>query len=183
MVDFFSLVGIGISAFVATNVDDIFVLMIFFSNSGFHRGQVVVGQFLGIGLLIVISTLGAILALVIPQSIIGLLGFVPVSIGIVKLIQLRKRSIFIPEQTTERGSRWHRLSMLTVAAVTFSNGGDNIGIYTPLFAKYSSANEVIFVSIIFMAMTAVWCVVAYFLVAMDEIYFRYFDLPGVRVKI
>lgn len=162
--DFFSLIGIGISAFVATNVDDIFVLMIFFSNSNFHKGQVVVGQYLGIGLLIVISTLGALLALVIPQYIIGLLGFVPVSIGIVKLTQLRKRDILIPGQTTERVSRWHHLSVLTVAAVTFSNGGDNIGIYTPLFAKYNSANEVIFISIIFMVMTAVWCIIAYCLV-------------------
>ena len=57
MTDFFSLIGIGISAFVATNVDDIFVLMIFFSSSNFQKGQVVVGQYLGIGLLIVISAL------------------------------------------------------------------------------------------------------------------------------
>lgn len=55
--------------------------------------------------------------------------------------------------------------MFTVAAVTFSNGGDNIGIYTPLFAKYSSAGEVVFISTIFMAMTAVWCIIAYYLVS------------------
>ena len=48
--------------------------------------------------------------------------------------------------------------------MTFSNGGDNIGIYTPLFAKYSSAGEVIFISLIFMIMTGFWCVAAYYLV-------------------
>jgi cadmium resistance protein CadD (predicted permease) len=62
-------------------------------------------------------------------------------------------------------SKWHNhLSILTVAGVTFSNGGDNIGIYTPLFAKYNSAFEVIFISTIFMIMTAVWCIIAYYLV-------------------
>ena len=74
MVDFFALVGVGVSAFVATNIDDIFVLTLFFSSSNFHKVQVVVGQYLGIGLLVVISSLGSLLALVIPQYIIGLLG-------------------------------------------------------------------------------------------------------------
>jgi cadmium resistance protein CadD (predicted permease) len=66
MTDFFALVGIGISAFVATNNDDIFVLMLFFSNSNYHKVQVVIGQYLGIGVLVVISTLGSLLALVTP---------------------------------------------------------------------------------------------------------------------
>lgn len=66
------------------------------------------------------------------------------------------------EQVT---SKWHNhTSMLTVAAVTFSNGGDNIGIYTPLFAKYSSAGEVVLITLIFMVMTAIWCIIAYNLV-------------------
>jgi cadmium resistance protein CadD (predicted permease) len=55
--------------------------------------------------------------------------------------------------------------MLTVTAVTFSNGGDNIGIYTLLFAKYNSGAEVIFISIIFTVMTGVWCAIAYYLVS------------------
>lgn len=165
--DFFSLIGIGVSAFIATNIDDIFVLMLFFSSSKFHKFQVVVGQYLGIGLLVVIGALGSLLALVIPQQIIGLLGLVPISIGIIRLVQLRKHDSPVQEHMNEQViSRWHNnLSMLTVAAVTFSNGGDNIGIYTPLFAKYSSAIEVIFISVIFMVMTAVWCGVAYYSVS------------------
>jgi cadmium resistance protein CadD (predicted permease) len=167
MTDFLALVGIGVSAFIGTNIDDIFVLMLFFSSSKFHKFQVVVGQYLGIGLLVVIGALGSLLALVIPQQIIGLLGLVPISIGIIRLVQLRKHESSVQEHTNEHvTSRWHNhLSMLTVAAVTFSNGGDNIGIYTPLFAKYSSAMEVIFISIIFMVMTAVWCGVAYYSVS------------------
>jgi cadmium resistance protein CadD (predicted permease) len=166
MTDFFALTGIGISAFIATNIDDIFVLMLFFSSSKFHKIQVIVGQYLGIGLLIVISALGSLLALVVPQQIIGLLGLIPISIGIIKLVRLRKHESSVEEHMNEGvTSRWHsHLSMLTVAAVTFSNGGDNIGIYTPLFAKYSSAGEIVLITIIFMVMTAVWCVIAYYLV-------------------
>ena len=163
MIDFFAILGIGLSAFVATNIDDIFVLMLFFSNPNYRKVQVVIGQYLGIGLLVVIGALGSLLALVIPQYIIGILGLVPISIGIVRLIKLRKYDGAVSGKTTEV-SKWHHPPMLTVTAVTFSNGGDNIGIYTPLFAKYSSASEVIFISIIFMVMTAGWCIIAYYLV-------------------
>ena len=163
MTDFFALIGIGISSFIATNIDDIFVLMLFFSTSKFPKSQIVICQYLGIGLLVLIGTLGSLIALVVPHFIIGLLGLVPISIGIIKLVQLRKNNNFESEETIPV-SRWTHLPMLTVAAVTFSNGGDNIGIYTPLFAKYSSAGEVIFISIIFMIMTGFWCVIAYYLV-------------------
>lgn len=165
MIDFLAFVGIGISAFVATNIDDLFILMLFFSSPNFQKGQVVIGQYLGIGMLVIISTIGSLLALVVPQYLIGLLGLVPISIGIIRLIQLRKSGNPVPRQKTERTSRWHQLSMLTVAAVTFSNGADNIGIYTPLFAKYNSVSEVIFICLIFMIMTAIWCFVAYYLVS------------------
>jgi len=48
--------------------------------------------------------------------------------------------------------------------VTFSNGGDNIGVYTPLFAKYNAASQITALAAIFMAMTAIWCIAAYYLV-------------------
>ena len=78
-----------------------------------------------------------------------------------KLVQLKK-NINSKSEETIPVSRWTHLPMLTVAAVTFSNGGDNIGIYTP---KYSSAGEVFFISIIFMIMTGFWCLAAYYLVS------------------
>lgn len=165
MIDFLAFVGIGISAFVATNIDDIFILMLFFSSPNFQKGQVVIGQYLGIGMLVIISTVGSLLAFIVPQYLIGLLGLVPISIGIIRLIHLRRPGNPVPQQETERISKWRQLSMLTVAAVTFSNGADNIGIYTPLFAKYNSASEVIFICLIFMIMTAIWCFVAYYLVS------------------
>ena len=167
MMDFFSLLGIGVSAFVATNIDDIFLLMLFFSSPKFQKTQVVIGQYLGIGLLVIIGALGSLLALVIPQYVIGLLGLVPIVIGVIRIMRIRKPESSIQEQMNEQVNYgWHtHLSTLAIAAITFSNGGDNIGIYTPLFAKYSSAGEVVFLSIIFMVMTAVWCIIAYNLVS------------------
>jgi cadmium resistance protein CadD (predicted permease) len=56
------------------------------------------------------------------------------------------------------------LSFLAVASITFSNGGDNIGVYTPMFAQHNSVSQVTTLIAVFMAMTAVWCIAAYYLV-------------------
>jgi cadmium resistance protein CadD (predicted permease) len=80
---------------------------------------------LGIGLLVIISALGSLLTLVIPEYVMALLGLVPISIGVIRLIWIRKHESSIQEHMIEQVNyRWHNhLSTLTVAAVTFSNGG------------------------------------------------------------
>ena len=52
--------------------------------------------------------------------------------------------------------------MLAVAGVTASNGGDNLGVYIPLFA--SAIGAIPFYVIIFATMTAIWCCIGYGLV-------------------
>jgi cadmium resistance protein CadD (predicted permease) len=163
LTDFFA-VGVGIFAFIATDIDDLFVLMLFFSSPKYHKWQVVVGQYVGIGALVAVSTLGSLFALVVPQYIIGLLGIVPITIGVIRLLHLRNNSYKSNEIKMPVNKWQNHLSILTVAGVTFSNGGDNIGVYTPLFAKYNSAFEVIYLSTLFLIMTAVWCIIAYYLV-------------------
>jgi len=164
MTDIPSLIAIGVAAFAATNIDDIFVLMIFFSSSmTFPVKQVVLGQYIGIGLLVAISALGSFISLAVPPYIIALLGIVPIVIGVKKLIAFRKKKESNSKQAVQDKKK-NNLNFAAVAAVTFSNGGDNIGIYTPLFAKYNSVSQITALATIFMAMTAVWCIAAYYLV-------------------
>lgn len=69
----------------------------------------------------------------------------------------------LPRTRVKKGKNAY-LSILSVAAVTFSNGGDNIGVYVPMFAQYSTAPQIITIVTVFMAMTAVWCAAAYYFV-------------------
>jgi hypothetical protein len=81
--DFISLIGIGAAAFVATNIDDIVVLMVFSSSSNnFQAQNIVIGQYLGIGSLIAISSLGSLIALVVPSYVIGLMGLLPIAMAL-----------------------------------------------------------------------------------------------------
>jgi len=143
-VDILGLIAIGITSFAATNIDDIFVLMMFFSSSTFPVRHVIVGQYIGIGLLVSISALGSFISLVIPSYIMGLLGIAPIVIGVKKLVTFKRKNESGPksEEAAQDKEKSNNLAFAGVAAVTFSNGGDNIGVYTPLFAKYNAASQI-----------------------------------------
>ena len=155
--DFAALVGVAVAAFIATDIDDIFILILLFS-AGYPARQIVAGQYLGIGLLVAIGVLGSLVALVVPPYVIGLMGIAPIAIGIKKLLELRKND---DEKPVLKG---RNAAALSVAAVTFANGGDNIAVYVPLFASYNAAGEITLLAAVFMAMTGAWCAVAHYLV-------------------
>ena len=90
--DFSALVGVGIVAFVSTNIDDLLILMAFFATPRFPPFQIVLGQYIGMGSLIAVSLLGFLIALVVPRNLIGLIGLFPIAIGIKELLELHKKS-------------------------------------------------------------------------------------------
>jgi cadmium resistance protein CadD (predicted permease) len=81
MASFITVVIHAVALFVATNLDDIFILVAFFADPGLRARQVIVGQYLGIGALVLISVIAALIALVIPFAYIGFLGLVPIAMG------------------------------------------------------------------------------------------------------
>lgn len=116
---FFAVVLTAVVTFAVTNIDDIFVLILFFSQTDatFRPRHVVIGQYLGF-----------VSAPIVPDYIIGLLGLAPITLGIRRLLRLRcdaqdeektpdlhaaprRRIGFLPPQT------------LAVASVTIANGG------------------------------------------------------------
>ena len=150
-----SVLGRAIVAFAATNIDDIFILTLFFAQKNLRRLHVVAGQYVGIAALITISLVGYFARLIIPHRWISLLGLVPIAIGIKKLVDWKLGK----ESDTKKTAG--AASVFSVAAVTFANGGDNIGVYIPLFAN-SDAPAMLVTLITFAALVAVWCVAGYY---------------------
>jgi cadmium resistance protein CadD (predicted permease) len=146
--------------------------MMFFSSLTFPARQVVLGQYIGISLLIIISALGSLIALVVPTYIIGLLGIIPIAIGFKNLVEIGKKDKSPSRQVFQDKKNKSYLSFLMVAAVTFSNGGDNIGVYVPLFSKYNAVSQITAFAAVFIAMTAVWCIASYYFVNHPLVAFR-----------
>jgi cadmium resistance transport/sequestration family protein len=151
----------SIIAFASTNIDDIFILMLFFANKEYQTKQVILGQYLGIVALILISLIGSLIGLLFDQKYIGLLGLLPIYFGIRSIIKLFQNKRESEQEETRLDTRKSNKTF-SVAAVTFANGGDNIGIYIPLFATLLIHQKAIMISI-FLVMVAVWCLVAWYL--------------------
>jgi len=170
MEDFFGILGIGVTAFVATNIDDLVILIAFFANSyRFPLTQIVLGQYAGMGALLAIGIAGLLIALVVPNNLIGLIGFLPIGIGVKELLELLKNSdnneVVLSAKQPLQSDRFLSayLPLLTVAVVTFS-GGEEIGVYTSVFAKYHEVSEIIIIVLAVMVLTGLWCMIAYWLV-------------------
>ncbi|MDL2408782.1 cadmium resistance transporter [Rhizobium calliandrae] len=155
--------GVAIILFASTNVDDIFVMLGFFADPKFRPREVVVGQYLGVAALYGASVLASLLSLVVPAAYMGLLGLAPIFLGLKKLWALRQGAEADDNlEDHEKASAGHG-KIAAVAAVTIANGGDNIGIYTPVFAT-RTIDQIAIVGIVFALLTALWLGAAHFLV-------------------
>ncbi len=158
-------IGTGVTAFTATNIDDIVILLLFFSqvSASFHRRHIVVGQYLGFTVLVIFSLPGFFGGLILSPHWIGLLGLMPMAIGISSLVNSEDASTQekaeIEEFENLNVSSFFAPQTYSVAAVTIANGSDNISVYVPLFAN-SSFVTLLIILIIFFALLAVWCYVA-----------------------
>jgi cadmium resistance protein CadD (predicted permease) len=149
------LLALAITLFASTNIDDLVVLIGFFADRRFRTRDIVAGQFAGVAALFLASASGSLLSLVIPRAYLGLLGILPIVIGIRKLSDLR-RDASAPENSSQG-------SVAGVTLVTIANGGDNIAIYIPAFAVHSGAENAV-IAMVFVAMTALWCMLAHWMV-------------------
>jgi cadmium resistance protein CadD (predicted permease) len=166
----FSAVVFAIAAFTSTNLDDLFLLASLFVDAEFRTTSVVLGQFVGMSFLVVISILAALFTITIPEGWICLLGLVPLLLGINRLWKLFKRR---PRTDSTNGNRpdfvgkerfWFRRARPEAAFVTLltiANGGDNLSVYIPLFSIQRAFIPLY--ALVFGVMTALWCLLGYYL--------------------
>ncbi|MEG3922735.1 cadmium resistance transporter [Microcoleus sp. T3_A4] len=85
-------IKIGLAVAVATTFDDNIYLTAFFSevNRTFRPKHIVVGELIGFTALITVSLVGFLLGLAIPSTWTGLLGILPILIGLNNLLNLNK---------------------------------------------------------------------------------------------
>jgi cadmium resistance transport/sequestration family protein len=137
-------------SFVSTNIDDILVLMLFFSqvNTAVKKRHIIIGQYLAIGALTIISIIGALGISIVPQEYVRLFGLIPIALGIKACFGHKK-------ENTDKES-YINLTITKVFCVTFANGGDNIGIYIPLFTTMNLV-DLLATILIFALLIGLWC--------------------------
>ncbi|GAF41202.1 cadmium resistance transporter family protein [Agrilactobacillus composti DSM 18527 = JCM 14202] len=154
----------SVLAFVSTNLDDIFVLTILFSqvNQTMKRRDVIIGQYLGIGSLLGVSIVATYSLRFITTAPLNWLGIVPILLGVRTWFaghKTQKQSQLTTPPAQQKQGRLATIispRILNVSLLTVANGADNIGVYLPLFSKYSPGQLVI-TTVVFALMIALWC--------------------------
>ncbi len=148
------------AAFVATNIDDLFVLMLLFGQAEGRsaRRKICLGQLLGIAFLTAVSVVCALGLGRVPKAWLRLLGLVPLILGI---RAWKKRS-------GEEEQAPSAVGLLSTALLTVANGGDNLGVYIPLFAGFDGGQLTLCAGV-FVLMTLLWCLLGARLAALPRV--------------
>lgn len=169
----------GIIAFTVTNIDDMMILLLLFSqiDSNFRKRHIFIGQYLGFFAIIMLSLPGFFGGLFIQREWLGLLGIIPIAIGMKQLINQQIETTESTEVQTVNPDFPRLLhpnpvfsfflsilhpNTYQVAAITIANSGDNISVYIPLFAGQDFVSLGIIIAV-FLAMVGVGCGIAYLL--------------------
>ncbi|AFY43466.1 cadmium resistance transporter [Nostoc sp. PCC 7107] len=156
-------ISTGVVAFIATNIDDIGILLLLFSqtNANFRPQHIFVGQYLGFIVLVILSLSGLLGGVVLGANWIGLLGLIPIAISISSLInpedELLEENLL---SSDEYIPSFIAPQTYSVAAVTIANGSDNISVYIPLFASSKLASFWVIIGVFF-CLLGVLCYIAY----------------------
>lgn len=171
-----SAIATGVAVALATTFDDNIYLTSFFGrvSNTFRPRHVVVGEFLGLTVLISISLIGFFAGMIVSDMWVGLLGVLPIMIGINQLMskddddskdvveEVEKIQIEVGRPRIKQ-SLWSTLRDLKthrVTAVSISNGGNNIAVYIPLFASSSLPSLGVILTMCYMTI-GFWCFCSY----------------------
>jgi cadmium resistance protein CadD (predicted permease) len=145
--------GIAAAAFVGTNIDNCVVTMTMVAGAPLDRARrIAAGQVAGFVVLVILAAAAAAVLFEFSPKVVGLLGLVPLTIGVRGLVGLGQRPG--PEEggpATGAGGRRRRgrrtaaeravgRSFTAGALVTVGAGGDNLAAYIPLFRVGGTAN-------------------------------------------
>ena len=158
-------IGRAVGLFAVTNIDDIVILALFFGRTAGRRAgtaRVVAGQYVGFLAILAITVPTALGVRLLPEAVIPYFGLLPLLLGLRDGWKAwRERGQEPDEDADADQTRADRLGVLSVAAVTFANGGDNIAVYVPVFATAGPAGLIVY-GAVFLALVAVWCVAGRF---------------------
>ena len=152
----------SVFAFISTNIDDILILtFIFTANKNAKMHRIVIGKYLGMTALVLISLLSAFGLRLLDERILPFLGIIPILLGVKEIISSIKNKESEEEKKNEGG-------IISTAFITIASGADNVGVYIPLFAGFDFSETLIAI-IIFAILTFLWCILGKALASLPKL--------------
>ena len=142
--------------FATTNIDHLVILSMWFARGHGRPGttrRILAGQYLGFGAIIILTlALAAGINLVLPVEALRWLGLIPLIIGLKAAWQAWKSRG--EDEDDDELIQGKLTSVLSVAAVTFANSGDEAAVYLPVFSVSQPWQLAVYV-VVFLLLAAV----------------------------
>jgi cadmium resistance protein CadD (predicted permease) len=143
-------VAIAAAAFVGTNVDNGLVAMALVAGAPEERAhRIAAGQVAGFLVLVAVAATAAAVLFEFSPKVVGLLGLVPLAIGVRGLVGLRATRGRTDRESSVAQRAVGR-SFTAAALVTIASGGDNLAVYIPLFRVGGTA-RLVTIALVFVA--------------------------------
>jgi cadmium resistance protein CadD (predicted permease) len=160
MLDILTIIAIAASAFIGTNLDNLVLLMALYSRYDQKAGIVTSGYFAGMLLIgticIVIGEAGEFF----PLSYLGMLGVIPIFIGVVALIKLfLGKNKHEPHDTSVKHN--HLAIFMAVLMTQLGNGADSIITFSVLYADSTDRSDYLII-LTFLGMICLFAWLAYY---------------------
>ena len=125
----------GVVTYWSTAIDLLIILMLFFTKVKDKKGvrDIYIGQFLGSGLLILVSLFFAVILHYVPDKrLLGFLGIIPVFLGIKALILGDSDGEKMANEKLKDTNQNNLIKTLIFITIV-SCGADNVGLFVPYF--------------------------------------------------
>lgn len=162
------LVGQAAGMFAVTNIDDILILALFFGQAAGSRGgamRVVVGQYLGFTAILALQSWVRWVRVCYPSRRSRIWGWCRwcwvCGRGRAGWPAWRQRHVGDHDIEQVADGKVKGPGVCPVAAVTFANGGDNIGVYVSVFVTTGTGNLIVY-AVVFLVLVGVWCLAGRF---------------------
>lgn len=125
----------GVVTYWSTAIDLLIILMLFFAKVKDKKGvrDIYIGQFLGSGLLILVSLFFAVILHYVPDKrLLGFLGIIPIFLGIKALILGDSDGEKMANEKLKDTNQNNLIKTLIFITIV-SCGADNVGLFVPYF--------------------------------------------------
>src|SRR5574344_686955 len=154
----------SIIAYITTEMDDLLLLLVLFSRAKnkSEKTCIIIGKYLGLAIVVCCCSLFAVYISEVPSKYIGLLGVVPMAIGIKTIFEKKddddEEQSAKPLQKTNSFAE-KALFIAETVVMTLASSGDNIAVYIPFFTSLHGF-DFLCMGIVFAVMQALWCVLS-----------------------
>ncbi|MEH6588734.1 MAG: cadmium resistance transporter [Halioglobus sp.] len=149
-----TLTGLVVSGFIASNLDNLLLLVILQAANTGQRRAVLAGYFISCVVVIFAAMLGVVIGSALGAGLVGYLGLVPLLLGI-RLLYLNWRSPPVLALEEAEDMKAGQSIWLSTFVLMLSNSGDSVALFLPLLAE-SGPSSLVVIVIAYLLMALLW---------------------------